>query len=82
MSYLKNKLNIASYDSLYKTMEHDHEYPNTNLVRLEKWFLKKPGKILDYGCGYGENLIFLTKRGYKVHGVEINDNLLKWVDVK
>ena len=35
-------------------MEHDHEYPNTNLVRLAKWHLKKPGYTLDHGCGDGE----------------------------
>jgi len=79
---IQNSMNINSYKDLYSTMEYDHEYPNTNLVRLEKWHLKKPGYILDHGCGYGENLIFLTKKGYKVHGIEINNDLIKWVELK
>ena len=34
-------------------MDAEHFYPNTNLIRLEKWFfLEKKGKILDHGCGY------------------------------
>jgi len=82
MTKIKNTTNIDSYNDLYSTMEHDHEYPNINLVRLEKWHLKSPGFVLDHGCGYGENLIFLTKKGYKVHGVEINKELIKWIDLK
>jgi cyclopropane fatty-acyl-phospholipid synthase-like methyltransferase len=82
MSKIQNTTNIDSYNDLYSTMEHDHEYPNINLVRLEKWHLKTPGYVLDHGCGYGENLIFLTKKGYKVHGVEINEKLVKWVELK
>lgn len=82
MNKLQNAKNLESYSKLYETMEHDHEYPNINLVRLEKWFLKEPGYTLDYGCGYGENLIFLTKRGYNVHGVDINNELINWVRIK
>ena len=82
MSNIHNTTNIDSYKELYSSMEHDHEYPNTNLVRLTKWHLKTPGYTLDHGCGYGENLIFLTKKGFKVHGIEINNNLIKWVDLK
>ena len=82
MSNLVNTDNVSTYKLMYETMKHDHEYPNTNLVRLEKWFLKTPGKVFDHGCGYGENLIFLTKRGYQVHGIDISKELLDWVDMK
>ena len=82
MTKIKNTTNIDSFKNLYGTMEYDHEYPNTNLVRLAKWHLKKPGYTLDHGCGYGENLIFLTKKGFKVHGVEVNSDLINWVELK
>lgn len=82
MKKIHNTTNLDSYNDLYSTMEHDHEYPNINLVRLEKWHLKTPGYLLDHGCGYGENLIFLTKKGYKVHGVEINQKLIDWIQLK
>lgn len=82
MSKLVDSVNLDSYQLFYKTMEHDHSYPNENLVRLEKWFLKKPGHVLDYGCGFGENLIFLTTRSYRVTGVDISSDLINYVRSK
>lgn len=64
-------------------MEAEHNYPNTNLVRLEKWFFNsRPGKVLDHGCGYGENSIFLANLGYNVIASEVSSNLLKHVKKK
>ena len=74
--------NVKYYNDLYQTMEHDHAYPNTNLVRLEKWFLKGPGKVLDHGCGYGENMIFLCEKGYQVTGVDVSKHLIDFVKLK
>lgn len=76
------KTNIDSYIRLYETMEYDHSYPNINLVRLEKWFLKEPGRVLEHGCGYGENAIFLASRGYEVTAVDISENLMDYVRLK
>ena len=42
--------------------------------------LKKytPGTLsLDYGCGTGESTLFLKSQGYKVIGVDINDEMIK-----
>lgn len=82
MKKLIDSVNVSAYRDLYKTMEYDHSYPNINLVRLEKWFLKKPGYVLDHGCGYGENLIFLVSRGYKVMGVDICKDLIEYLKIK
>jgi SAM-dependent methyltransferase len=82
MKQILNEVNLSTYQAQYKTMEHDHAYPNINLVRLEKWFIKEPGYVLDHGCGYGENLIFLTSRGYKVLGVDISKDLIDFVKMK
>lgn len=77
-----NVTNIDTYNRLYRSMDHAHFYPNVNLVRLERWFLKQPGRALDHGCGYGENLIFLASRGYPVVGVDVAQNLLDYVELK
>lgn len=82
MEKLIDPVNYKSYQLLYKTMEYAHFYPNENLVRLEKWFLKKPGHVLDHGCGYGENMIFLTTLGYKVTSIEISPDLIDYVKLK
>lgn len=37
----------------------------------------KKSKILDIGCGTGRHAIELTKRGYKVVGVDLSDSQLK-----
>lgn len=34
-------------------------------------------KILDVGCGTGRHVIELTKRGYKVTGIDLSDSLIK-----
>ena len=65
-------------------MDDAHEFPNTNLVRLEKWFLngKKNDKVLDYGFGYGENSIFLNSKGYSIFGAEISKNVISYLKKK
>jgi SAM-dependent methyltransferase len=77
-----NKVNINTYKKQWSILKNDHAYPNTNLVRLEKWFLKIPGLVLDHGCGYGENLIFLTTKGYNVTAVDISEDLIEFVKIK
>jgi len=79
---LIDKTNVLSYKTMYANMEHDHAYPNVNLVRLEKWFFEGPGRVLDHGFGYGENMFHLVRSGYKVDGVEISEELIRWVEHK
>lgn len=39
--------------------------------------LDKSAKILDIGCGTGRHAIELTRRGYKVKGIDLSDNQLE-----
>ena len=76
-------LNVRTYNKLYQNMKHAHEYPNVNVVRLEKWFFnEKIGTILDHGCGYAENSIFFAKRGYNVIGIDVSEELIKFNRLK
>ena len=76
------KLNVDKYDKLY-TKGHDHQYPNIDLVRLEKKYLtSKNNNILDYGFGSGESLIHLIKLGYDAYGIETSQKAIELVSKK
>ncbi len=81
---LVQKKNYDVYNSVYKCMDDAHEFPNTNLVRLQKWFLENsvPKILLDYGFGYAENSIFLAKKGYKVYAGEISKDAISFAKKK
>lgn len=50
----------------------DKQYPSLDLVRLEKWHFggTGKGKLLEYACGSGTNLIHLLKCGYDVDAID------------
>jgi len=51
-----------------------HIMPNVNTVRCEIWYFRKhrePGKILDYGFGSGQELMYFAEQGYDVYGLDI-----------
>ena len=76
------KSNVDKYEKLY-AKGHDHQYPNIDLVRLEKKYLtSKNNNILDYGFGSGENLIHLIKSGYDAYGIEASQNAIELVSKK
>lgn len=61
----------------------DKSYPNINLVRIvNKFFDKKPGHVLDYGAGFGANLIFLLKQGYTVDALDTSPYALEVIKKK
>jgi len=35
-------------------------------------FLPKGGEVLDIGCGAGSNVLFLAKKGYRAHGIDLS----------
>ncbi len=46
------------------------------LVNLVGGGKVKPGKAIDFGCGTGNESIFLATRGFKVTGVDISENAI------
>jgi len=71
------------YESLFDN--YGRQYDNENFVRgtigecdfIEKEINhNKHLKIIDIGCGTGRHAIELTKRGYKVTGIDLSESLI------
>lgn len=65
--------NQENYETLYKDGKAFLQYPADWLIRFYNMALrdKRHGRALDYGCGSGNNAIFLMQKGYKVSGVDV-----------
>ncbi len=66
--------NNIHYENLYLNEENFLRYPADWIVRFHNMFLRnnipQGAKILDYGCGSGNNSIFFMQKGYSVFGVD------------
>jgi len=59
------------------------DYPNIELVRLEKWFFNnKPGKLIEYGFGSGVNTCHMAKCGYSIEGIDATEGAAKTAKLK
>ena len=76
------KKNVKKYDDFYKS-GHDHSYPNLDLVRILSKYITKKNNILDYGFGSGQNIIHISKLGFKkIYGLEASSEAIKLVKKK
>ncbi len=74
-----DEVNLDFYERHFSDEKAIHKYPNVNTVRCELWYFSNnsvPGKILDYGFGYGQEVIFFAEKGYEVYGLDISKNAL------
>jgi SAM-dependent methyltransferase len=60
---------------------YDDTFGNYPLLRydlqvLAQWF-KRPGRLLDLGCGTGRTLIEFGRRGFEVAGVDLSSRMLE-----
>jgi len=51
------------------------EYQTITSLLLK--YLPKEGRILEAGCGLGRWLIYLSKKGYNIEGIELNKDAVK-----
>jgi len=67
---------------------HNDDLPDSTVVSAHRHFIspQKDKRILDIGCGFGKNSLYLKEKDYLVHGIDISDyaikNLLKGLDKK
>lgn len=74
--------NVEKYEDVYRS-GYDKLYPTLDLVRLEAWYLKKqPGRVLDFACGTGVNMMHMLRSGHSVAGVDAAQESIKLVQKK
>ena len=76
---LVEKLVKEYYERSFSDEQSDKKYPSLDLVRLEKWHFGGAGKgrLLEYACGTGVNMLHLLECGYEVEGVDVALNALQ-----
>ena len=55
-------------------------YPFKLINYVKKHYFKNEGKVLDIGCGFGEQLAAFEKHGYESFGIDLSPNVLKLKD--
>lgn len=68
----------TQYDKISKEFKNaDEDFPDVTRPILYSLIAKKNGKLLDLGCGYGEDLIHFKKEGFEVYGIDVSKEMVK-----
>ncbi len=76
--------NQSNYDDLYSKQEAFLRYPADWVIRFHNMYLKEnipSGRVLDYGCGSGNNSMFFIEKGYETYGTEVNESALSLINL-
>jgi ubiquinone/menaquinone biosynthesis C-methylase UbiE len=62
---------------------NDAESTQDNLSQLGKWVADRPaGKILELGCGAGDQALWFAERGFEAVGIDISSEAIDWAREK
>lgn len=75
---MSEAVNHRVWESLYR-QGHRLSYPGDMFVRVTHRLLSpdRHARVLDYGCGSGENLMHLCRRGFKMTGLEVSASAVR-----
>jgi SAM-dependent methyltransferase len=75
--------NKRAYESIYENQRTFLRYPADWIIRFHNMYMRKnipSGRVLDYGCGSGNNLKFFLDKGYECHGTEVTEASLPLIE--
>jgi len=69
---------FGSYSFYYNLLYQDKDYAGeaTYIQSLIQKYRPETKTILDLGCGTGRHAVLLSQKGFKVHGIDISDEML------
>jgi len=68
---------LVSWDYMFEKGIYGLKSPDRLVIEKEKSFKeRKIKRILDVGCGEGRHILFLSKKGYILHGLDISEKAL------
>ncbi len=69
--YIASRHIAEDYDRYF----HFNELFRFDTQVLDRW-LKRPGRLLDLGCGTGRHLVHFAAKGFEVTGVDLSEHML------
>jgi ubiquinone/menaquinone biosynthesis C-methylase UbiE len=74
---------MSIWDDAYRTIPPwDIGRPQPALVEVAEKGEMRPGRVLDVGCGTGENALFLARSGFTVFGIDMARDAVKAAKAK
>jgi SAM-dependent methyltransferase len=74
--------NVSLFEDTYSRKTTFLRYPADWIIRFHSLYLREhapSGRVLDHGCGSGNNMKFFRDQGYQVYGTEITKAVLPLV---
>jgi SAM-dependent methyltransferase len=74
--------NKKVYDESYAKQKTFLRYPSETLIYFHHLYMKNripSGKVLDYGCGSGNNSLLFIDKGYDTYGVDVSEHAISLI---
>ena len=74
---------VAQYDNFSSEFKDaDILFPDITRPILYSLIKINSGKLLDLGCGYGEDLDYFNKNGFETYGIDVSEKMIEEAKIK